>query len=136
MSADNELVQDLIGRIQNGEGTSEQEEQWLNALEKLGSDTEELGLRQTVKTYRKLQELTSQSGNNLSREQMIELVEKIQQADGTQEEIDVWQLLVERNVPYPALSDLIYGSAEDLSAEEIVDRALAYKPILLGPVTS
>jgi hypothetical protein len=136
MSTDQDLVQDLISRIQNGEGTPEQEEQWLNALEKLGFDNEELGLRQTVEIHRKLQELTSQLGKNLSRGQMIELVKKIQQADGTLEEIDAWLLLIERNVPHPTLSDLIYGSAEDLSAEEIVDRALAYKPILLGPATS
>ena len=36
MSADSDFVQDLINRIQNGEGTAEQEEQWLGVLEGLG----------------------------------------------------------------------------------------------------
>ncbi len=38
--------------------------------------------------------------------------------------------LVQDNVPHPEVIDLIFHSG-GLSAEEIVDRALAYRPIAL-----
>jgi hypothetical protein len=81
--------------------------------------------------------------DHLAREQLIELVEKIQKADGTEDEIHGWLMQVRRNVPDPNVSNLIfyYDSGRmsegdmNLSAEEIIDRALAYKPIILGPAT-
>ena len=39
--------------------------------------------------------------------------------------------LLERNVPHPAVTDLIFYSDENLTAEELVQRALAYRPIQL-----
>lgn len=39
--------------------------------------------------------------------------------------------VVERNVPHPEVSDLIYWNDEDFTPEQIVDIALAYKPIQL-----
>jgi hypothetical protein len=38
---------------------------------------------------------------------------------------------LEANVIDPNVSDLIFYSDEDLSLEQVVDRALAYKPTLL-----
>jgi hypothetical protein len=42
--------------------------------------------------------------------------------------------LVERNVPHPTISDLIFypPNGIELSAEEIVNVALGYRPIELG----
>jgi len=55
----------------------------------------------------------------------------------TEEEHDRLIELFERNVPRPGASDLIFwpervvGEQRELSAEEVVDIALSYKPIAL-----
>lgn len=66
----------------------------------------------------------------LAKEELIELVKKIMDCDGTEEEIDNMILELEENVPHPEISDLIFGG-EDKTAEQIVDIALNYKPIML-----
>lgn len=66
----------------------------------------------------------------LAREELIELVKKIMDCDGTEEEIDNMILELEENVPHPEISDLIFWG-EDKTAEQIVDIALNYKPIML-----
>jgi hypothetical protein len=65
----------------------------------------------------------------MAREQLIELVKKIANADGTEKEIDQMIELLEKNVPDPRVSNYIFY--DELSPEAIVDKALAYKPIQL-----
>ncbi|WP_061995272.1 bacteriocin immunity protein [Clostridium sp. ATCC 25772] len=67
----------------------------------------------------------------LAREELINLVSKIVKCEGAEEEIDKMIEVVKRNVPHPEVSDLIYWNEEELTPEEIVDVALAYKPIQL-----
>ncbi|MGH1288693.1 bacteriocin immunity protein [Bacillus toyonensis] len=67
----------------------------------------------------------------LTREKLIDLVSKIVECEGAEEEIDEMIEVVEKNVPHPEVSDLIYWNDEDLTPEQIVDIALAYKPIQL-----
>ncbi len=67
----------------------------------------------------------------LSRDELVQLVNKIANVDGTEEEIDQMLATLEANVIDPNVSDLMFYSDEELSPEEIVDRALAYKPTLL-----
>ena len=71
----------------------------------------------------------------------MHLVERIQMVDvGTEEEHDA---LIERfatAVPHPAATDLIFwpqthGFDYDPSPEEIVDAALAYRPMEMGPAS-
>ncbi len=71
----------------------------------------------------------------MTREQLIELVQRIIDVDGTEHEIDRMLDVFESQVPYPGASDLIYWDERDLSAEEIVDLALSHKPITLPPGT-
>lgn len=66
----------------------------------------------------------------LTRQELIELVNKIKDCDGTEEEIDNMILVLEKNVPHPEVSDLIFWG-EDKTAEQIVDIALNYKSIVL-----
>ncbi len=40
---------------------------------------------------------------------------------------------LEKLLPHPGVSDLIFYPKREMTAEEIVDEALAYKPIILGP---
>jgi hypothetical protein len=68
---------------------------------------------------------------SLSREQLIELVTKIMNTEGTEEEIDEMFQQLRRNVIHPGIGNLIFWDERGLSAEEIVDEALAYKPIIL-----
>lgn len=65
----------------------------------------------------------------MSREELIELVEKIMKCEGTEEEIDNMIDVLEENVVDPYVTDYIYY--EENTPEEVVDKALAYKPIIL-----
>lgn len=72
---------------------------------------------------------------SLSRQELIALVTKIVNAEGTEEELDQWLEMVMRQVPHPQVSDLIYWHEPELTPEEIVDAALGYQPIVLPPPT-
>ena len=63
----------------------------------------------------------------LTREELINLVNKIVECEGSEEEIDEMIDMVKKNVPYPDISDLIYWNEEELTPEQIVDKALEYK---------
>ncbi len=66
----------------------------------------------------------------MSKEELIELVEKIKKCEGTEEEIDDMIELLEKNVPHPEVGDLIFGG-EEKTSQEIIELALSYKPIIL-----
>jgi hypothetical protein len=74
--------------------------------------------------------------HKLSRVELIELLDRISSGDGTEDELDAWVALFEKNVPHPEASGLIfwperYGLGTSPSHEKIVDKALNYKPIQL-----
>ncbi|MCP4529092.1 MAG: hypothetical protein GY833_24750 [Aestuariibacter sp.] len=74
--------------------------------------------------------------DKLTREYLCKLVAKILNVEGNEEEIVAWVNRFQRNVPHPEASGLIfwpnkYGLGNNPSAEEIVDKALSYKPIEL-----
>ncbi|MEK5032844.1 hypothetical protein MKY96_15420 [Paenibacillus sp. FSL R7-0302] len=70
---------------------------------------------------------------SLSRQQLIALVTKIVNAEGTEAELDQSLETVMSNVPHPQVSDLIFWNEPELTPEEIVDAALGYQPIVLPP---
>lgn len=63
----------------------------------------------------------------LSKEELVELVNKICNPKLSDEEVSEYIEILEDNVPHPAPSDLIFWNDEDLSPEEVVEIALAYK---------
>jgi colicin immunity protein/pyocin immunity protein len=72
----------------------------------------------------------------MDRDELIELVERIMRAEGAdQEEADALVGRFEANVPHPAASDLIFYPdahfGHEPTAEEVVDRALSYRPLEL-----
>ncbi|RAN87252.1 hypothetical protein B5P41_24520 [Bacillus sp. SRB_28] len=67
----------------------------------------------------------------LTREELINLVSKIIECEGTEEEIDEMIEIVERNAPNPEVSDLLYWNDEGVTPEQIVAKALSYKPVQL-----
>ena len=76
----------------------------------------------------------------LTRDELIALVERIMRVNTADEsEEDRLIDLFEESVVHPAASDLIFHPAEffgeghEPSAEEVVDAALAHRPIELGP---
>lgn len=69
------------------------------------------------------------NGKNLNRAELIELVRKIINAEGSEAEIDDMIQILEQNVLDPQVSDYIY--CDNKTPEEVVDKALAYKPLLL-----
>jgi hypothetical protein len=73
---------------------------------------------------------------SLNRSELIELVRKIANSEGS-DEIDKLISLLEQNVPHPEVTDLIFypEDGRDMTPEEIIDCALSYKPIALDGKT-
>ncbi len=69
----------------------------------------------------------------MNKDALVELVNKIRNAEGqTEEENDALLDLFLENVPDPEAANYIYEKEyEDLTSEEIVNKALAYKSIQL-----
>lgn len=61
-----------------------------------------------------------------TKEELVRLVERIQKAEGTEEEIDAMIDRLQESVPHPSVSDLIFYPEEEMTAEQIIDVALAY----------
>ncbi|MEV8001530.1 e9imm peptide [Streptomyces parvus] len=71
----------------------------------------------------------------MSRTEAVALVQRIMHADHTsEEEVDGWLGMLDRSLSCPTghVCDLIFWPPEqDLSAAEVVEQALAYRPIAL-----
>ncbi|KMM55698.1 hypothetical protein ACH95_18560 [Bacillus glycinifermentans] len=65
--------------------------------------------------------------SELSKEELISLVKKIMNPELDDDTVSEYIDLLEKNVPHPAPSDLIFWSDEDYTAEQIVEIALNYK---------
>lgn len=65
----------------------------------------------------------------MTREELILLVDKIMKCQGSEKEIDEMMELLEKNVIDPEVSNYIFY--EENTPEEVIDKALAYKTIIL-----
>lgn len=65
----------------------------------------------------------------MTREELIALVDKIMKCQGSEKEIDKMIELLEQNVTDPEVTNYIFY--EENTPEEVVDKALAYRPIIL-----
>jgi len=63
------------------------------------------------------------------RSELVALIRKIEMCVGNEEESGALIELIERLSPDPNISDYLFWSA--MTPEEIVDKVLAYRPILL-----
>lgn len=70
---------------------------------------------------------------NVARVELIEWVRKLMNAEGTEAELDDMLSKLQQQVPYAEISNLIYWDDRDLSPEQIVEEALASRPIQLPP---
>ncbi|MFK0103293.1 hypothetical protein [Streptomyces sp. NPDC091217] len=66
-----------------------------------------------------------------TRDEPIRLVQQIMDARLPEREHDALLEGLKQSVLHPRVSGLIYYSAPELTAEEVVDEALAYRPIAL-----
>ncbi len=66
-----------------------------------------------------------------SKEELVRLVTKIMNTEGTEAEVDEFVEMVNRAVPHPGWMDLAFYDDRNLTPEQVVEEALAYKPILL-----
>lgn len=69
--------------------------------------------------------------NPLRKDEVISLITKIMNSEGTETEIDEMISELKRNVPDPHVTNLIFWSEEEYSPEEIYEKAMSYKPIEL-----
>lgn len=67
----------------------------------------------------------------MNREELIALVEDIIACKGSDSEINEMLNVFASKVPHPAAPDLIYYPQAEMTPEEIVDSASAYRPIIL-----
>ncbi|MGW1953477.1 bacteriocin immunity protein [Streptomyces sp. NPDC001920] len=66
-----------------------------------------------------------------SREELIHMVQQLIDANLPEDEEDRIVEELKLSVLHPRVTDLIYYNTPKLTAEEVVDRALAYRPIEL-----
>ncbi|MFG1845654.1 e9imm peptide [Micromonospora carbonacea] len=66
----------------------------------------------------------------LTRDEAIHLVERIMRLDYADDtELNDWLDRLERDLVCPDVSELIFNVMPELTAAEVVDRALAYQPV-------
>ncbi|OPG95597.1 hypothetical protein B2I21_26400 [Chryseobacterium mucoviscidosis] len=64
---------------------------------------------------------------------LIDLVRKLMNAEGTEDELDEILTELQQQLPHAEISNLIYWDDRDLTPEQIVEEALAARPIILPP---
>ena len=69
----------------------------------------------------------------MTREELIDLVDKLRSGDGSEAQEDQWLKDLNDAVPDPRVSDYIFWDRADppLTSAQIVDRALSYRAIEL-----
>lgn len=67
----------------------------------------------------------------LNRDELIGLVQRIMEATSSEEQLQQDIEVLVRNVTDPKITDYIYWPDIDMTAEQIVNKALMHKPIAL-----
>ncbi len=69
----------------------------------------------------------------LDRDEMVEIIRKIMEGEGTEEEDEIWAAQLSQTVPYyQEIFRIIATSNEDLAPEEVLDLTQKkHKPIIL-----
>ncbi len=67
------------------------------------------------------------------KEDIINLIQKIKDDNfNSEKESDQAIILLEQSVIDPNVTEIIFWSKEEMTAEEIYEKAISYKPIVLG----
>ena len=65
----------------------------------------------------------------MSKEDLVRLVTKIMNTEGSEAEIDEYVGIVNREVPHPEWMTLAFYDDRNLTPQQVVEEALAYKPL-------
>ena len=68
----------------------------------------------------------------MERDEAIVVVQRLMAGGYTDDEANGWLDRLERELVCPHISDLIFWPDEPLSAVDVVDRAIAYRPFEMG----
>jgi hypothetical protein len=69
--------------------------------------------------------------DDVVEQELLEIIRFLQRGEGTIREQGYWLEFLERNLPHPGISDLIYWRNDLLTPDAILAEARAYKPIML-----
>ena len=75
--------------------------------------------------FKRIIDYENRKKDNLSKKELIDMVTKIQNVSGKEYEIENLLLIIENAVNNPRITDYIYYSDEDLTAEQIIVKALS-----------
>lgn len=128
---DRDEPEELFAKIWNRKGTIEQAEQWFTRLKQIDPSYSYTHtgwyLALQIRARPVYDRLRDRMGEHLSKVQIIELVDKIQRFEGTDEELEAYLWLVQESVPNPT----VYFHPEERTAETVVADALASNPIVI-----
>jgi len=126
---------ELIAKLKNEEGTVEQAELWLNELKALDasfSDSDAmLYLETNVLARKEYEALLQKLGKTLTREQLRSIVAHLIANIDTDEQQLAWLRLIRNNTSHPRITELLYDREPPLTAEEIVEELISYRPIIV-----
>jgi tetratricopeptide (TPR) repeat protein len=119
----------LVDKIYYDEGSLEEQERWLAIIQRQedqGYFSEMEALARIVGAKRLATRLREGFGSPLTRKQLVTLVQQTMAVDGTEEEIEAWLKLIadETGASFGSITDDIYWPKQEMTAEEIVERAI------------
>src|SRR5260221_2586133 len=121
----------LVERIYAGEGSLDIFDRWLTLVQHNAplyyDDAVELeAVERTVASWHVVATLRTRQGQPLSQDHLVALVEQLMRAEGSEAEQQAWLTVLAQatGMPVEAISNFIYWPDRDMSAAEIVARAL------------
>ncbi|OPZ87291.1 MAG: hypothetical protein BWY74_03434 [Firmicutes bacterium ADurb.Bin419] len=63
----------------------------------------------------------------LSKEDLVQMIRKIRNGEGSDEEFDKWLQEIKQSVSHPEVFNMIIRNTEGLNAEQIADQLMNYK---------
>jgi hypothetical protein len=72
-----------------------------------------------------------------TRTEFVELIRRMQQGEGDDAELGLWVEKLKRATCNPNVLDMFHNAEYDgLSAEDVLDKLLTYRPFLMPPPSS
>lgn len=120
----------LVDKIYYDEGSLEDQELWLAIIQRQedqGYFSEMEALARIVGAKRLAMRLRQELGSPLTRGQLVVLLQQVMRVEGTEEEQEARLRLIaeETGASFGSITDDIYWPKQEMTAEEIVERAIA-----------
>jgi tetratricopeptide (TPR) repeat protein len=120
----------LVEKTYYDEGLLEDQELWLAIIQRQedqGYFSQMEALTRMVGAKRLATRLREELGSPLTREQLVALLQPVMRMEGTEEEQEAWLRLIaeETGASFGSITEDIYWPKKEMTAEEIVGRAIA-----------